>query len=677
MASFTQENRLLTINTPLGPDVFLLLSFTGTEAISRPFHFHLELLSADFNIQAKDIVGKNVTWVVNHVDKEPRYFNGIVSRFGAGDRQVYEMRSYYIEVVPWLWFLSQTTNCRVFHEPPRNVPKIIKTIFDEHGFTDYEPLPHPESYPDRDFVVQYRETACNFVSRLMEDAGMFYFFKHENGKHTLVMGDANTAFYDCAEREVMFSSGSMAQNHITSWKHQFEFRSGKVSYRDYNFETPRTDLLASADTLIDQPGASSFELYDYPGVYLTTDDGAGRSKLRMEEVEVAYQTVNGASGCPTFTPGGKFTLTEHPLDSEAGKGYVVTSIKHKATDVNFAANTGQAEYSNTFTCIPDSVTFRPARITPKPALGGPQTAVVVGPAGEEIYTDKYSRIKVQFHWDREGKFDDKSSCWVRVASVWAGKGYGIINIPRIGQEVVIDFLEGDPDQPLVIGSVYNADQMPPTNLPQERMIGGLRSRTYPGGNGYNGMLCDDTKSKEKVTIHAQHDMITTVEHDDTQTVHNDRTITVDGKHTETIKGDTSITISKGNYSFDVQTGTSKTHVASDVTETYDAKQTTQVTGPQTTTVKNAITITSTDSSIDLGAATSIQLHVGDTMIWLDKGQIHLKSKLIIIEGTDEVSINPAKVTIEATDMKTHASGTIKTVADGVHTIKGSEVDLNC
>jgi type VI secretion system secreted protein VgrG len=532
MATTTKQGeRLLSLTTPLGEDVLLLEGFSGSESLSRLFTYQLDLLSEDEGIKPADIVGKNITW---HVDYQgpsgkPRYFNGYVSKFTGGGAMMDNMRVYHAEVVPWLWFLTRTTDCRIFQN--LSVPDIIKAVFADMKGAEYAPN-LTRTYSKREYCVQYRETDFNFVSRLMEQEGIFYWFKHEDGKHTLIAGDQASAYVDCVEKDVSFSSGSGGGGLITSWDHQYAFRSGKWTQTDYNFETPKTSLLASTNTIVKQPGEDAFELYDYPGEYMVKADGTAELKVRMEEEETPYDVVSGGGGCITFTPGSKFNLKKSEVASEQG-AYVITSVRHEGKEYGYSDSTKGGEYSNTFTCIPAKVTFRPPRRTPKSIVQGPQTAVVVGPKGEEIYTDKYGRIKVQFFWDRYGKKDENSSCWMRVAQVWAGKRWGASFWPRIGQEVVVDFLEGDPDRPLIVGSVYNADQMPPyqgdgpdTKHPSDNKVCGVKSNSTKGGDGYNEWRFDDSKGAEQIFVHAERDMDERVNNDSREIVLNNRHLIV-------------------------------------------------------------------------------------------------------------------------------------------------------
>ncbi len=481
MASITQAQRSLSLKTPLGTDVLLLRGFSGTESLSRLFCYQLDLASENDAIAAKDIVGKKVSWSISRFDQNPRFFSGIVSRFVAGALNRRKLRTYRAEVVPWPWLLTRTTDCRIFQN--QSTPDIITTIFGDFGFNDYA-LELKGSFPKREYCVQYRETAFNFISRLMEHEGIFYFFRHEDGKHTMVLANAASSYADCPESPVEYSPGSLAPNHVQSWEHHYEFRSGKWTRTDYNFETPSTNLLTTTSTVIDLPDAPKYEIFDYPGEYVAKGVGDPVTKVRMEEEEAGYSTVNASSQCCTFTPCGKFTLQGHDVAAEDGD-YVITSIRHAATEASYGSTANGATYHNQFTCIPATVIYRPSRATSKPMVQGPQTAVVTGPGGEEIYVDKYGRIKVQFFWDRKGKKDDKSSCWIRVAEQWAGKNWGFVCNPRIGQEVIVDFLEGDPDRPLITGRVYNAEQMPPYDLPGNMTQSGIKSRSSKGGSPAN------------------------------------------------------------------------------------------------------------------------------------------------------------------------------------------------
>ncbi|MBX3439672.1 MAG: type VI secretion system tip protein VgrG, partial [Planctomycetaceae bacterium] len=512
-----QANRFLQISPPIGEDQIFLIGFRGREELSRLFRFELDLISDNPGIAPSSLVGKPVTFSTATIDDGPRrYFHGVINRFFVGDLDREDRRNYRAEVVPWLWFLTRTSDCRIFQN--MTSPQIIQKIFDDLGFSDYSPRLKGK-YRQREYCVQYRETDFNFVSRLMEEDGIYYYFQHENGKHTLVMADDAGGYFACDQAEIDLPDDATSiaiKEHLTSWEHRFEFRSGKWAQTDYNFETPRTALMTNSNSIVPFQESSKFEFYDYPGDYLTRGDGTPLTDIRMQEEETGHDIVQSSSTCYFLTPGCKFKIGYHPDAAEKGKSYAVTSIIHHASEP-LAYETGgggsAADYSNAFQCIPESTKFRAARLTPKPVVHGIQTAVVVGPKGEEIYCDKYGRIKVQFYWDREGTKDENSSCWMRVAHPHAGREWGNVSIPRIGQEVIVDFLEGDPDRPLIIGSVYNADQMPHYSLPEHKTRTYLKTNSSKKGDGYNELMFEDLRDSERVFVHAQKDMDVRVRND--------------------------------------------------------------------------------------------------------------------------------------------------------------------
>ena len=546
--AFTQENRSIKIDTPLGKDVLLLVRCAGTEEISSLFSFDLEMLSENHNIAFKDIVGKNVTVAIILADGGKRYFNGIISRFsqgrGGGDAGGDpRFSNYTATMVPFFWLLTRTSDSRIFQG--LSVPDIVEKILKEKEVLDYEIKLH-SSYDKRDYCVQYRETDFNFVSRLIEEEGIYYFFKHEDKKHILVLSDVPDEHKPCPNQETaryqISAGGQLEEDMLKSLDIAQEIRVGKYTLKDFNFETPATDLKVEVPSQ-QALGPGEREVYDYPGGYGKRSEGDRLANIRMQEEEAAVTTINGSGSCRAFTSGFKFELRDYYRDDMNNKAFVLTSIHHEATQEYVPSERDtELSYSNNFSCIPFNVPFRPRRRTPGPVVEGIQTAIVVGPKGEEIYPDEHARVKVQFHWDREGMRDENSSCWIRVSQVHAGAGFGGIDIPRIGEEVIVDFIEGDPDRPMITGRVYNGNNKPPTSLPEAGMVSGLKSNSTPGGGGDNTITLDDTKGKEKITIHGQYDMNTSVDHDQTLTVHNNRTGTIDVDDTETVGNNQTINI---------------------------------------------------------------------------------------------------------------------------------------
>jgi type VI secretion system secreted protein VgrG len=599
---FTQTARALKIDTPLGENTLLLQSVAADEAISRPFRFQLELLSEDPAVAFDDIVGKPVSIHVQTYDAERR-FNGFISRFSQGG-QDRRFTYYSAEMVPWLWFLTRTADCRIFQR--QSAPDIIKRIFQDLGFTDFEFRLY-KSYRSREYCVQYRETDFNFVSRLMEEEGIAYFFEHDNhtNKHTLVLADDSDSHKSCPGQSKVrcdyTSGGSKREDHIQDWHMEQEYRPSAWAHTDYNFETPSTKLMA---TVQDE---GSYEIYDYPGVYLKRADGDQLAKTRLQETVAFKSRATGRSNCRSFSTGLTFDLLGH-YRKDVNRKWMLTALHHRATMGGaYGAAGGQDEgfvYTNTFEAIPATTPFRPPRATPKPVVQGCQSAVVVGPGGEEIYTYKYGRVKVQFHWDREGKKNENSSCWMRVSYPWAGKGWGGIHIPRIGQEVIVDFLEGDPDQPIVTGRVYHAENMPPWGLPAKGMVSGIKSDSTKGGGGYNEFSMDDTKGNELINVHAQFDQAVRVEHDERTSVGHDRTedvgnnekITIGVNRTEKVGSNESITIGSNR--------TEKVGVNEDIT--IGANRTEHVGASETITVtSNRTRVVGINEAVGVGAAQEI------------------------------------------------------------------------
>jgi type VI secretion system secreted protein VgrG len=697
---YTQQTSPLRFKAEaLGDDDLLITRLTGAEGLSRLYSFHLELLAPlDKPVNFEDVLGQGASVAIDVEGGEPRFFNGLVARFAQGARDD-TFITYRAELVPQVWLLTKRVQCRIFQHV--SVPDILKKVFD--GFKVAYLI--QGAFEARDYCVQYRESDFDFASRLMEEEGIYYYFRHTADGTEMVLANTPDSHDDLPEPKTLVydevAGGDRDEGRVTAWEKVQEVRSGKVTLWDHCFELPHKHLEAdqkiqesvavgSVNHKLSLNGTDKLELYDYPGGYAGRFDGISRggaeqsgevdkifednrrtAKLRIQEEAAGAVSVTGASTCRQMTAGHKFTLERH---FDADGDYVLTRVEHTASLSDGGYRSGGAfglDYANTFECIPAALPFRPARVTPKPTVKGTQTAVVVGPPGEEIFTDKYSRIKVQFHWDREGKYDADSSCWIRVATIWAGKSWGVIHIPRIGQEVVVDFLEGDPDQPIVIGSVYNAEQMPPGELPKHGMVSGMMSRTTPKGgpSNFNGFRADDTKGKEHLTVQAEYDMTTLVKHDDTQTVKNDRTISVEGKHAETIKKDTSITVTDGNYSHDVKTGTSFVHVKGAVTEHYDTSQ--------ETIVKEGIHIASKTAHIYIHMATSIQLHVGDSNIWMDSGgQIAIRGNNIIIDGKESVSIHGGAVRSKADQEHEITGSLVKSDGAVSNTVKGGMVMLN-
>ena len=686
--AFTQTSQYLSITTPLGTDKLLIRSMHGEERLSGLFHFFVEAVSEEKALDFATIVGKSATVKMALADgSTTRYVNGIVGRFvqAGSDARFF---TYFLELHPWFWLMSMMVDCRIWQN--KSVIDIVTGLFGELGFTDYKNST-TGTYAALEYCVQYNESAFAFVSRLLEDAGIFYYFEHADGKHTLVLADASSAFTDCPGAATVdyASYGTWEQqNIVTSAAIEQAVIPGKYAVDDFGFETPSTDLLGSSDSTKATNGTAR-RIYEYPGGFVKKDAADAKAKLRMEEREVPNKTLRGTSYCKAWYPGAKSTLAKHYRD-DANAAYAIARVSHNATPDS---------YSNSFEAFPADLTYRPPRSTRKPVIPGTQTAIVVGKSGEEIWTDKYGRIKVQFHWDQKGTCDENSSCWIRVAQGWAGKSWGQMFLPRIGQEVVVSFLEGDPDRPLITGSVYNAEQTVPYTLPTDQTKSTIKSNVSKGGGGYNEFRFEDKKDSEEVYLQAQKDLNTIVKNNE---MHKIGTNNADGKGDQTIdvynnrgitvqKGNNKLQVKEGNLDVDVDKG-NETH---DVAGTRDVT----ITKKETHTSKDEFVHNVTkDYTLKIDGNLSITV-AGTVTIKSTKDMTLQSSAKLTEKATSDVSIEGANVTAKATSdfkaegmnvtnkaslnlngegamVKTKASGMHNVEAGGILTVKGSLVKIN-
>lgn len=535
---FTQQNLNLTVSSPLGDDDLIVQAFHGEDRISGLFHYQVELISESPDLDFTAVVGEPMTLTVS--DGESEYpINGIVARFvQAGTSQ--RFTTYYAELRPWFWLTTLVTDSRIFQE--KSVSEIIEAVFGDLGYSDYK-LSLTGTYPKREFCVQYQESCFDFVSRLMEDEGIFYYFTHEDGAHTMVIADSADVHAprgDLVDAPVADQHTSRGDEEvITHLALEQQVVSVGYAMTDYDFESPATELGVTVGE------AGPKERFEYPGGYVKKGDGEARVGKRIEALELPTRRVRGQSFCRGMLSGHSLEVFDH-VREDLNDEYVLRWVSH---------NGGHGRYSNSFEAFPSSVPFRPPCVTRKPKIQGAHTAKVVGKSGEEIFTDKYGRVKVKFPWDRVGKPDETASCWIRVAQSWAGKGFGAMFIPRIGQEVLVTFLDGDPDRPIITGSVYNAEQTIPYDLPTDATKTTFKSNTSKGGGGANELRFEDKKDAEEIYLHAQKDMLVEVENDVTRTIKNDETVTITNARTTTIeKADDTLTVKEGNRTIKVDKG---------------------------------------------------------------------------------------------------------------------------
>lgn len=674
MAKASQSDRTFKVSTSEGKDALLFYRMNAREELGRLFHISLELLSNDAGIKIQNVLGQAMAVSTPLPAGGTREFHGIVSRFKyAGSHGGFA--KYEATLVPWLWCLTRTADCRIFQK--MTVPDIIKKVFRDHGFSDFSDKLSGK-YKEREYCVQYRESDFSFVSRLMEQEGIYYFFQHSKSKHMLCLSDdygshGTVSGYDKIPYFPPDKANRRERDHVFDWSVSQEVSTGTVALNDYDFENPKADLLVKS-LVKQQYTHGDLEVYDYPGEYLKTDEGEGYARTRIEEKHATYERVEGVADAAGLQVGALFKLENYPR-TDQNREYLVVSTDYELANNEYeTGDAGQDESMREvrFEAMESRVPFRSQRRTPLPIVQGPQTAVVVGKKGEEIWTDKYGRVKIQFHWDRLGKKDENSSCWVRVSQIWAGKAWGAMHIPRIGQEVIVEFLEGDPDRPIITGRVYNADEMPPYKLPDNQTQSGIKSRSTKEANdkNFNELRFEDKKGEELVYFHAEKDFERVVENNDSLKVgldakddgdqkieiHNNQTLIVGNKDSksgtqvvtvwkdlnETVKtGDKTVTIEKGDETVKIEKGSRNTTIQCDDTLTLK-------------TGDHKIKISAGKSVIE--AAKSIEIKVGPSSIKIEPSGITLKSAKIQVKGDGKVDIESPMTTCKGTGQLTLKGG---------------------
>jgi type VI secretion system secreted protein VgrG len=597
-----QSGRISEFTSPLGEDVLVLTEFSSSEGLSELFEYHIEALSEQENLNFDQAIGKGCMVTLATCDGQTRFCHGIMTDAEwIGKRDT--LYIYRVVLRPWLWLLGRKADCRIFLD--KSVLDIIQEVFSKAGFTDFE-FRTTESYDTIEYCVQYRETDLAFVCRLMEHYGIYYFFEPSDGKHTMVMADSRSSHMPVPGlATVTFNPiaarGQKLQQTLREWASERRFRTGKVCFNDYDYEQPRKDLQASKEAS-ESYTHSKLEVYDYHYKYTEKDKGEDHARYRLEAEQAIDHRRRGAGDAISLYPGGLVTLEKHD-SSQENITYLVVHAAFHFTEQYYRSSrpvVGTDEgYECSFVFQPANRPFRTLPLTPKPRIYGIQTAKVVGKRGEdgeEISTDGLGRIWVKFHWDRE----PQKTCPIRVAQVWSGGKWGAIFIPRIGMEVVVDFLEGDPDRPLVTGCVYNGDNQPPFDLPDKKTMAGWKSNSSKGGNGYNELVFEDKKGSEKILMHAEkdHDVV----------INDTETVTIGGAFTSH-KGPASRnwTLKQGDDNLEVASGNQNVHIKM----------------MQTINVDGAITITSMES---------ITLKVGEN-------QIVISDAGVTIQGTPSINLN--------------------------------------
>jgi type VI secretion system secreted protein VgrG len=645
----TQDGRLMSIATPLGKDHLLINRFTATEGLSQLFSIDIELLHEETTVSftptivdPHSLIGQSVTIFLSAEDGSTREFSGMVNKFSQGNRDI-RFSYYYISVVPHAWLLTQKSESRIFQQI--SVPDILKKVF--AGFQVKYEL--QGTYEPRNYCVQYRETDFDFASRLMEEEGIYYYFEHSGGTHQMIIGDTPQSHRDCPGKSTIPFFVNVGDQDdfigaVSSFLSDYKLQTGKVTLWDYNFQLPTNRLDLEQPSQFTFGDNQKLEKYDYPGGYARKYDGIDKGggeqagelnkvfndrqstvKKMMESLDAQVTTATGNSDCCSITAGYRFTLSNHP-NGELNKMYTIVTATHEAEqNPSYTSNEGANDpYTNSFTCIAHGAGqpgFRPLRKTPKPIVQGSQTAVVVGPSGEEIFTDKYGRVKVQFNWDREGKVNEGSSCWVRVAQTWAGNKWGAMFIPRIGMEVLVHFLEGNPDEPIITGCVFNPQAMPPYTLPDEKTKSTIKTNSSKGGGGFNEFRFEDKKGSEQIFIHAEKDQDIRVKNDCKELIKHDRHLIVENDQYEKVKKDKHLQVT-GDHNEKID-GTMSLKIGTDLQEkvgnnyALDAGMGVHIKAGMTAVIE---------------AGTSLTIKVGGNFININPGGIFIKGTMVMLNS---------------------------------------------
>ena len=639
----TQKHRAAAVMTPLGEDLLLLKRFIGSESLGRLFEYELELITEKPDeVDPNKLLGAPMAVRLDLADGTPRYFHGICSRFSQanGDEDTPTFRA---TVVPWLWILTRSADCRIFCDDNREkfpVDKIVLEVFRDFGASAFRDALSGD-YDPQEYVVQYCETAFNFVSRLMEREGIYYFFEHKEDGHKLVLSDGATSHEPFPGYDVLTYRGRdrthPTEEHVSRWEVRKEVQPGTVTLDSFDFKKPADDLTVKKG-IEREHGNAGFEWYDFQS-YDKRDAGKQQAAVKLDEFQAEHEVIYGQANIPGIACGYTFKVAGLPGFEDVE--YLVTSVRYVVVPDHYESGgaSDEAFFRCQFTAIPAKQTFRPRRTTPRPLIRGPQTAMVVGKAGDEIHTDEHGRVRVQFPWDRRGKADETSSCWIRVSQNWAGKKWGAMFIPRVGQEVIVEYLEGDPDRPIITGRVYNGDATPPYGLPDNATMSTIKSLSSKGGGGFNEIRFEDKKGSEQIFIHAEknqdvrvkealyeyvgksHHLI--VKENQLEKVEGNRSETVGGSHMEKITKDRNVKV-EGKEALEV-TGSHSLKVTGDVMEKFGANHAEEA--GQNVYIKAGM-------SLVLEAGMQITLKCGASSVVIGPAGVTIKgSPEVVLDGT--------------------------------------------
>jgi type VI secretion system secreted protein VgrG len=676
MPDWDRSSALMAMTTtPLGADAFIPTSFLAHETISSTFSFDIQAISQSGVVDPSRVLNLAACVTLRDVTGPVRYFHGIVQDIRAngvvrGKTAGDEFQSYSLTLVPRLWFLRQTYDCRVYQN--KSTKDILTAVFNDAKLTDF--TFSVSGGAARPYTVQFNETDYDFAMRLMEEEGWFFYFEHTASKHNLVITDKNATFQDVPNASLHFAVQQDDLLGIVDWKAPERTAAGSVTLADYDPVNPGTKLYYKQATLLKAGGADTRDVYHWPALTNTTDVVEARAKFQIEAAEAAVSVYHGGSQFGGLTAGAKFTLANTPASPD-DSAFALRSVQHVIEDSSWIADNGSVSYRNRFEAFKSSVPWRQPIATPRPRMDGIHSALVMGPQsdaktdikmqnGEEIYTDDLARVKVRFFWDWRAEATGSASIWARVIQPWAGNGWGAQFLPRVGTEVAVAFVDGDPDRPIVIGGLYNGVSAPIYAV-ADKTKSGFRTRSSLKGDSskFNELTFDDKSGSELIFIHAEKDLTTEVEHDESLTVDNcrvvlvkaDETITVKGKETvsitkdysfEVLEGNSTVKVTTGNHAFEVSQGdrTVKVATGNDSFEVSKGNYAMKVgKGNHSTEVSMGnhdlkvslgnITVKAGAGSISMEALQGIELKVGANSLKIDMMGVTINGMMVKIAGT--------------------------------------------
>jgi len=656
MAVWSRAKASMTMTSPLAADVLIPTFLSAQEGISQTYFFEVQVVSQAGPVDPNKLLNQPACVTLQTGGVPIRYFHGIVqsvSSHGSVRGQANDEHYIYrLVLVPRLWFLSQTVDCRVYQQ--LSAADILKQLFADAGLTDFNVIP---SGAVREYTVQFNESDLAFATRLLEEEGYFYFFEHTATAHTLKIANQASAFQEIAGA-AMHLGGDSDATFVTDWSRPTHTARGKMKLKDYDPENPDTLLQSEKPTTLKAGGSAQRDDFRWPANTFQSGTVTDRSQWEIEAAEAQASTCEGASRFGKLAPGGKFKLTSRPA-SPYDDTYVLRSLSHQASDDTWLSQGGSASYTNHFTCFAASVPWRQPMVTPRPRMEGIHTALVLGPqhgtdaqiksqSGEEIHTDKLGRVKVRFYWDHRGEATGGQAIWARVIQPWAGKGWGAQFIPRVGTEVAVAFVDGDPDRPIVIGGLYNGRDTPIYSA-SEKTKSGFRSRSTLSGStaNFNEFTFDDDKGNELVFLHAEKDLTTEVENDQNLKVDNCRIVNVKKDETVTIGQNRSVTITQGNDTLDVKAG-NRAVTVDQGNDSLDIKM-------------GNLSIKADMGQIEVEAMQSITLKVGQNNLKIDQTGVAINGVMIKIAGQAMAQVKSPMTTVSG---------------DGMLTLKGGIMMLN-